>query len=160
MAVAHKLEDHIGVQYNRIVITGEAPRTKKDKEWSYKCICGNIGQARAGHLINGNVKSCGCLHSEVSRENVKKASASPLCGSNGTHHMYGTRPYRIWVGMKTRCNNCKVREYPDYGGRGITYCEKWEYFEGFWEDMSEGYSDNLTIDRTDTNGNYEKTNCA
>jgi len=157
---AHDLNQHIGIKYNRITVTGEAPRTKKDREWSYVCECGNTGVTRPGHIINGLVKSCGCLHSEVSRENGKKSTS--LLGNtyNKTHGMCGTRPYRIWVGMKTRCNNSEVREYPDYGGRGITYDPKWETFEGFWEDMAEGYSDELTIDRNDTNGNYEKSNCS
>lgn len=159
MTKAHNLDDHIGKQYNRITITGDAPRTKKDKEWTYVCICGNTGAARPGHLINGNVKSCGCLHSEVSKINGAKSKNLFENTYSKTHGMYGTRPYRIWVGMKTRCDNKNVREYPDYGGRGITYCEKWKTFQGFWEDMQEGYSDDLTIDRTDTNGNYEKDNC-
>jgi hypothetical protein len=159
MTTAHKLEDHIGRQYNRVTIVGDAPRIKKEKEWLYSCVCGNTGQATPSNLIKGNVKSCGCLRKETCVENVKKASSSPLCGKWKKHGMFGTRPYRIWVGMKTRCNNEKVREFPDYGGRGISYCSKWESFEGFWEDMKEGYSDILTIDRTDTNGNYEKINC-
>lgn len=159
MATAHKLEDHIGKQYNRITITGEAPRTKKEKEWSYICTCGKMGSARPGHLINGNVKSCGCYKIEVNKENLKKALLSENIGKSCTHGMYGTRPYRIWTGMKTRCNNERVQEYPDYGGRGITYCDKWETFQGFWDDMEDGYSDTLTIDRVDTNGNYCKENC-
>ena len=159
MTAAHKLEDHIGKQYNRITITGEAPHKGKEKQWSYACGCGNHSTAKPSHLINGGVKSCGCLKIETNRENLKQALLSPLIGKNCTHGMVGTRPYRIWASMKTRCNNEKVQEYPDYGGRGITYCEKWKTFGGFWEDMEEGYSDNLTIDRTNTNGNYEKSNC-
>ena len=46
-----------------------------------------------------------------------------------------------------------------YGGRGITVCEKWQAFEGFWEDMQEGYSNKLTLDRKDNNGDYSKENC-
>lgn len=156
----HDLSQHIGVKYNRITVTGEAPRTKKDREWSYVCECGNTGVTRPGHIINGNVKSCGCLHAETSRENGKKSTSLVGNTYSKTHGMYGTRPYRIWSGMKTRCNNSDVKEYPDYGGRGITYDPKWETFEGFWEDMQEGYSDDLTIDRNDTNGNYEKSNCS
>lgn len=148
-----------GSKYNRLTITGEV-QTKSGRNFTYICECGKTGQTTPSHIVKGVVKSCGCLHAEKSRENLKKALASPLIGTNGTHKMAGTRPYRIWTGMKTRCNNEDVREYPDYGGRGITYDPKWETFIGFWEDMKEGYQDHLTIDRTDTNGNYCKANCA
>ena len=60
--------------------------------------------------------------------------------------------------MKNRCNNTKIKCYPNYGGRGISYDTKWETFDGFYEDMHETYSDNLTIDRIDVNGNYYKDN--
>jgi len=68
----------------------------------------------------------------------------------------GSRPRRIWAGMKNRCKDKKLK---NYGGKGITYDPKWETFAGFWEDMHEGYADNLSIDRIDSNGNYCKANC-
>jgi hypothetical protein len=67
--------------------------------------------------------------------------------------------YRAWVNMKTRCTNNKVSEYHRYGGRGISYCEKWETFDGFIEDMLPTYEENLTLDRIDNDGNYCKENC-
>lgn len=75
------------------------------------------------------------------------------------HGMYGTRPYRIWSSMLTRCNNPKSKSYKDYGGRGIKVCKKWLSFMGFWEDVKKGYSDKLTIDRINNDGNYSKENC-
>jgi len=76
------------------------------------------------------------------------------------HNMCGTRPYRIWVNIKQRCTNPKYSQYKDYGGRGITMCERWENsFEAFWEDMKDGYADNLTIERIDNNKGYFKENC-
>jgi len=152
VARKYVIEELVDSTHNRLTITGERKLDGKDRQFSYVCDCGNTGFARPSHIINSIVKSCGCLHAETSALNGKIHST--------THGMYGTRPHRIWTGMKTRCDNEKVREYPDYGGRGISYCEKWGTFQGFWEDMQEGYSDNLTIDRNDTNGNYEKTNCS
>jgi hypothetical protein len=73
--------------------------------------------------------------------------------------MKGTRPYRAWRNMKDRCTNPKNQDYHRYGGRGIKFCNEWETFIGFWSDMKSGYSDNLTLDRIDNNGNYCKENC-
>lgn len=75
------------------------------------------------------------------------------------HGMCRTRPYNIWCNMKVRCNKPSSDSYKNYGGRDITYCYKWETFDGFWEDMKEGYSDNLSLDRENNNLNYNKENC-
>lgn len=75
------------------------------------------------------------------------------------HGMAGSRPYNIWFDVKRRCSDPSRKNYPHYGGRGISYSAKWEDFEGFWEDMQEGYSDVLTLERVDVNGNYCKENC-
>ena len=62
--------------------------------------------------------------------------------------------------MKKRCNNPNDRAYHNYGGRGITICDDWSRYENFrdWS-LNNGYSDELTIDRIDVNGNYEPSNC-
>lgn len=70
--------------------------------------------------------------------------------------MSRTRQYRIWNCLKFRCLNKKLKYY---GAKGIIYDPKWETFAGFWNDMKEGYADNLCIDRIDGNGNYCKENC-
>lgn len=69
------------------------------------------------------------------------------------------RQYRIWVGMRSRCNNPNVPIYRWYGGRGIKVCQRWDSFANFWEDMAEGYKDDLQIDRINSDGNYEPKNC-
>ena len=62
--------------------------------------------------------------------------------------------------MKNRCGNTADPNYKYYGGRGITVCEEWHNFMPFYEwAMSHGYSEELTIDRKDVNGNYEPSNC-
>lgn len=73
--------------------------------------------------------------------------------------MTGTRIHTIWKHMKERCDNKNCKKFPDYGGRGISYCEKWSSFLGFYEDMKSGYSENLQLDRIDVNGCYSKENC-
>jgi hypothetical protein len=62
--------------------------------------------------------------------------------------------------MKQRCYNEHRKYYPDYGGRGIKVCSEWHDFANFREwALSNGYQDNLSIDRIDVNGNYEPSNC-
>ena len=73
--------------------------------------------------------------------------------------MRKTRQYNIWNNMKMRCLNPRNKKYNIYGARGITVCDKWLSFSGFWEDMSEGYDDSLTLERIDSDSNYEKSNC-
>lgn len=75
------------------------------------------------------------------------------------HHDHYTGIYGTWYAMKQRCGNPRNKQYKDYGGRGITYDERWEQFESFKEDMQEGYKKGLTIDRIDTNESYSKENC-
>ena len=70
------------------------------------------------------------------------------------------RLYGIWRGMKYRCKNPNFCGYKNYGGRGITYCAEWEEYKNFREwAYANGYSDRLTLERKDVNGNYEPSNC-
>ncbi len=121
-------------------------KSRKAK-WECKCSCGKETIVVGTKLRNGTTKSCGCL----GKENLKKSITS--------HNMNYTRPYYIWCAMKNRCNTPSNKRYKSYGGRGISFCSKWEKFEGFWEDMQDGYYDCLSLDRIDVNGNYEKNNC-
>lgn len=76
-----------------------------------------------------------------------------------THGMTKTKEYKIWAGMKRRCNSKVEENYPLYGGRGIKVCEKWLKFENFYRDMGDAPSDQHTIDRLDCDGNYDPDNC-
>jgi hypothetical protein len=83
-----------------------------------------------------------------------------LSERNLTHGMSATKLYSTWSGMKNRCLNDKHASYKLYGGRGIKICDQWLEFDKFkdWA-MSNGYSEDLTLDRIDTNGDYCPTNC-
>ena len=99
----------------------------------------------------------------------KKGHNYTLGKKNGQyrHGMNGTNVYCSWAQMKGRCNNSKSENYRRYGGRGITYDQKWEIFEGYWEDMKQKWiyakkkypNEILSIDRIDNDGNYCKENC-
>ncbi|MCR5257244.1 MAG: hypothetical protein K6E40_03685 [Desulfovibrio sp.] len=117
--------------------------------WRCKCDCGNETAVMIGNLRGGQVKSCGCLQREASRTRLT------------THGQTDSRLHRIWRGMKGRCLNPNYSCFEHYGGRGISVCPEWRAsFQAFhdWA-MSHGYSDDLTIDRADNNGNYEPSNC-
>lgn len=81
--------------------------------------------------------------------------------NNIKHNKSNTRLYRIWGGMKTRCYRPYHTMYSNYGGRGISVCEEWrDDFEAFekWA-LSNGYKDDLSIDRIDNDGDYCPDNC-
>ena len=133
-----------------VTINEELSRIKKKAMWECKCSCGSkkIIVGAGGDIRNGKLRSCGCLKAKT---NINHC---------GTHGESGTRLYRIWCGMRQRCNNPNHKNYDIYGGRGIRVCDDWNDYEIFrnWA-MSNGYSDKLTIDRIDVNGNYEPNNC-
>lgn len=147
-------EELIGKRFGRLlVISFNSRKPEKSKPnstrpyWNCICDCGNIVVGKENSLKRGLSTSCGCYRTE----SIKKC--------NTKHGLSYSRQHKIWTNMKTRCNNPKIRGYKDYGGRSISYDPKWETFGGFWEDMEEGYSDSLTLERRDTNKNYCKENC-
>lgn len=75
------------------------------------------------------------------------------------HGKYGIRIYRIWTKVKNRCLNKNNDAFKHYGGRGIKICDRWMEFQNFYDDMFPTYSDGLSIERVDNNGNYEPGNC-
>ena len=77
-----------------------------------------------------------------------------------SHGETKTRLHKIWESMLARCEYQKHPHYNEYGGRGITVCEEWHNYNTFkdWA-KDNGYSENLTIDRKNNNGNYEPDNC-
>jgi|688.fasta_scaffold1186260_1 hypothetical protein len=69
-----------------------------------------------------------------------------------------TKAYKAWANMKDRCVNTKASRYKYYGGKGVKVCDEWQSFENFYRDMGD-VPDGTSLDRIDTNGDYEKSNC-
>ncbi len=148
-----------GQQFGRLtVIDFKEYRKRSDGHnngyWRCVCQCGQESIVSTSNLTSGAVKSCGCLQQEKAKE---------------SHTIHGFRSrkdkvprlYRIWSCMKTRCYNKNRKDYKYYGGRGISVCNEWKSdFAAFrkWS-LSSGYSDNLTLDRIDPDGNYCPSNC-
>jgi carboxypeptidase C (cathepsin A) len=74
-------------------------------------------------------------------------------------HLYQTSIYKSWANMKTRCNNPKSTNYHRYGGRGITLCDSWKTFAGFYKDMGGTFQEGFSLDRINNDGNYCLENC-
>lgn len=144
----HHLE---GQEFNYFTVLelSEKRDSRGKKMWKCKCVCGNIRYILTPDLIDLNkYKSCGCMKSQILKE------------STTTHGMTGTRIHDIWCAMRARCNNKNNSAWGWYGGRGIKVCDEWSSFVVFHEwAMSNGYDDDLTIDRIDSDGNYEPSNC-
>lgn len=116
--------------------------SKKKKRFGlFKCFCGNTFETQTHDVKHGKKKSCGCLKGGVTHGLAK-------------HILYNT-----WYQMLLRCCDTKNKNYSDYGGRGITVCERWHSVENFIQDMFPSYIEGLTLDRIDVNGGYNLDNC-
>lgn len=147
-----KLRDLTNQSFGRLKVIKRCGVNPKGKAtWECICECG-ISKVIVGQsLYDGSSKSCGCLNLEQKRDICLKR--------NTTHGMRRTQAYAVWTNMKTRCNNPNRIKFKIYGGRGIKVCDRWNNFESFIEDMGHPPSPKYTLDRIDSNGGYEKSNC-
>lgn len=151
-----RYEDLTGKRFGRWTVLRESgikvePNGKHLRFWVCRCDCGTVREVYQRRLKNGKSLSCGCYKNEVTAQFSTK------------HGLYKSRIYKIWHGMKKRCYLPSMPTYKHYGGRGITVCEEWlgnNGLQNFYDwAMANGYTDDLTIDRIDVNGNYEPNNC-
>lgn len=117
------------------------------------CDCGKKFFAWKQSLATGNTKSCGCLRNTRTKTRAQKYKEPYSSRSHPLNSLYNR-----WAGMIERCTNPTSLHWPNYGGRGITVCERWLRFDAFLEDM--GVPDvGRSIDRIDNNEGYSPENC-
>ena len=145
-----KLIDLAGRTFGRLtVLRRDAGRAGVRAFWIVRCACGNERSVGGDSLTRGNTESCGCLQ-------VDRATQAAT-----RHGGYASPEHRSWQSMLERCRNPKSKTYAYYGGRGIIVCERWQGesgFENFVADMGPRPS-GKTLERKDTNGNYDPENC-
>lgn len=144
-----RARDLTGLRFGHLVVNHFHAKIRTSggeskRHWNCTCDCGNTFNVNVGALTSGNTTTCGCK----------------MDGKATIHGMWDSRIYQCWSDMKGRCKNDWHKSYHNYGGRGITYDASWETFEVFHNDMRDGYSDDLTLERQDVNLGYNKDNCS
>lgn len=145
----NKQRDITGERFNNLTALNFEYRDSKHQHyWNFRCDCGNEFIARKSAVTSGNTSRC------------MECSAKEKRNRGITHGFSKTRLYKEWAGIIQRCENELSTSYDRYGAIGISVCDEWHKFEPFAEwALSNGYNDELTIDRIDVEGNYEPSNC-
>ncbi|TNC14914.1 hypothetical protein FF100_04885 [Methylobacterium terricola] len=146
-----------GSRFGRLTVVGSEIRAhengSKRRFYVCRCECGGSAFAAASSLRTGNTTTCGCLQKEKAAARLLRHGESGAAGKR-------TAEYAIWAGMLSRCRNPQGKQFADYGGRGITVCERWSDFSNFLADMGRRPSQNHTIERQNNDKGYEPDNCA
>ena len=141
------MKDYTGMRFGRLTVIGRSEQNPQ--KLICRCDCGKTTEVFRSNLTRGHTQSCGCLKAEI-------VSA----GAHTIHGKRNTRLYKICKGMRRRCRNPHGNRASSYSSKGIKVCEAWEDFTTFeaWA-LSNGYADNLSIDRIDNDGDYCPENC-
>lgn len=142
-----RFNDLTGQRFGKLLVLGRAPRRGRHTYFRCVCDCGNNTVVESASLKVGDSKSCGCKRYEIP-------------APTRVHGMSRSKEHNAWSKIKGRCFNPNDNSYAYYGGRGISMAPQWkEDFERFYSDMGKAPSTAHSVDRIDTNGNYEPGNC-
>jgi len=155
---SRRIKDQTGRRFGRLFVRGFIGQgSAAEALWWCSCDCGRDTVVSTGELNRksdgrrSGVKSCGCLQPDVAAVTHTRHG----CTRNGA-----SAEYQAWLDMKARCSNQNAQEWDRYGARGIKVCDQWRHsFEAFIADVGPRPSPDHSIDRIDTNGNYEPGNC-
>lgn len=145
-------KDLTGQRFGRLLVleragTYETPNGSKKPLWLCRCDCGNTAKVVTQGLTTGTTNSCGCYQKEATGNRAR------------VHGRTHTPTHQTWRGMRERCTNPNSNHYHLYGAKGVGFCERWDKFENFLEDMGER-PEGTSLDRyPDPKGNYEPGNC-
>ena len=144
-----------GQRFGRLSVLGRAQTQpgQRNAMWTCLCDCGKTTVVAASNL-QASTRSCGCLKTEAASKILKTARYTQ------THGMSHTPEHDTWLHMKQRCYNPNSHKFAIYGARGIKICDRWlNSFEAFYADMGPKPAPIYSIDRINSNGNYEPGNC-
>src|ERR1035437_2489216 len=143
-------------RFGRLTVTRDAKKITRPDGYTILCVevrcdCGKKKTVRAFRLRHG-LKSCGCLRSEmVTAKNTTHGEATRAGKS---------AEYQAWEDMRKRCTNPNFKDFENWGGRGITVCDRWiDSYENFIADVGRRPTKRHTLDRKENEGNSEPTNC-
>lgn len=141
-------KDLTGAVFRMLTVVSKTDERHRDGQiiWECICECGNRCYMPGTYLKNNKARSCGCIHGNF------------IHGENKSSEKV-TNEYKIWIGIKNRCNNSNEPGYKNYGGRGIKLSERWSSFDNFLKDMGRRPTKKHTIERVDNNKGYNKENC-
>lgn len=145
-----------GDEFDRLTVIQRAVDPRK---WTCRCSCGNVKDILDRALKPRHTRSCGCIHRErAARLGRARRTHGHSTKPDGEQKLTGE--YRAWRSMRRRCYKPTAKSYADYGAKGIRVCDRWlESFENFFADMGLKPSPEYTIERENSKGNYEPSNC-
>jgi hypothetical protein len=137
------------LRFGRWTVLRYDKKVGRYSHWLCRCECGFEASIRASSLRSGN--STGCFScGQIGNDKTETHGHTSRGRTSAT--------YESWKAMKARCLTPTNASYRWYGGRGIKVCDRWMHFENFLADMGER-PNHTTIDRRDSDGNYELSNC-
>ena len=152
--------DLTGQKFGKLTVLKPSFRYKQyGWYWLCQCNCGKKVVEKGCKLVGGSIQSCGCLRKHRQKRNYV-IHGNTVHGGRSQDGKE-SRLYRIWSNMKARCNRKSHPAYMRYGGRGIRICAEWMNDYTAFRDWAfrNGYTDEMTIDRMDIDGDYEPGNC-